>query len=290
MDSQQISLLHQSFDGLAQRHPDGDVEFWYARELMTVLGYSDWRNFLRAIDDARQACQQADGTVENHFVDATKMVFIGSGAQREVEDIILTRYACYLIAQNGDPRKPEIAFAQTYFALQTRRQELLEERIRLQERLQARERLKESETALSRNLYERGVDAEGFARIRSKGDSALFGGKATQAMKKQLAVPGNRPLADFLPTVTIAAKNLATEMTNHNVTSSDLQGEAPISKEHVQNNESVRRMLVGRGIAPEKLPAAEDLKKLERRVRSAETKMIKGTELPGGAGEEGGGV
>jgi len=218
--------------------------------------------------------------VENHFRGVTKMVPIGSGAERPVEDIMLTRYACYLIAQNGDPRKSSIAFAQTYFALQTRKQELIEEHMGLQQRLDARERLKESENALSRNLFERGVDEKGFARIRSKGDAALFGGKATQQMKSILAVPEGRPLADFLPTVTIAAKNLANEITNHNVTERDLQGELSITREHTQNNTTVRSMLVERGIRPESLPPAEDLKKLERRVKSAEKKMIEDSALP----------
>nr|WP_206018767.1 DNA damage-inducible protein D [Rubritalea profundi] len=193
------------------------------------------------------------------FCDVNKMVQLGSGAERAIEDIILTRYACYLIAQNGDPRKEPVAFAQTYFALQTRKLELIEERIRLNERLQAHEKLKNSETALSKNIFERGVDGQGFGRIRSKGDAALFGGHSTQSMKNQLAVPGKRPLDDFLPTITIAAKNLATEITNHNVSENDLQGENNITKEHVQNNQSVRNMLGERGIQPEKLAPAEDL-------------------------------
>jgi len=208
------------------------------------------------------------------------MVSIGSGAERSIEDIALTRYACYLIAQNGDPRKEPIAFAQTYFALQTRKQELIEERIRLHDRLQARQKLTESETELSKNIYERGVDDRGFGRIRSKGDAALFGGHTTQEMKIRLEVSENRPLADFLPTVTIAAKNLATEITNHNVKENDLQGESAITGEHIQNNTSVRTILGERGIKPEELPPEEDLKKLERRVKSAEKKMIKGSELP----------
>lgn len=201
------------------------------------------------------------------------MVQIGSGAERSVKDYMLTRYACYLIAQNGDPKKEEIAFAQSYFAVQTRKQERLEERISYVERVEARGRLRESEKRLSQNIYERGVDDAGFGRIRSKGDAALFGGNTTQQMKEKLGVKSNRPLADFLPTLTIAAKNLATEMTNYNVEQKDLQGESSITDEHVQNNTSVRSMLGERGIRPEELPPAEDMKKLERREKAAEKKL-----------------
>jgi len=272
--------LHTQFDEIANTWPDSEIEFWYARDLQVLLGYVQWRNFLDVIERAKAACANSGANVSNHFADASKMVPIGSGAERPVEDIMLTRYACYLIAQNGDPRKEPIAFAQSYFAIQTRKQEIIEERIKLQERLQARQKLRESETELSKNIYERGVDEQGFGRIRSKGDAALLGGKATHVMKGQLAVPDNRPLADFLPTVTIAAKNLATEITNHNVRQHDMQGEGPIADEHEQNNSSVRNMLVERGIKPEELPAEEDLKKLERRVKSDEKRLIKGTELP----------
>lgn len=188
------------------------------------------------------------------------MVFLGSGSQRAIEDLMLTRYACYLIAMNGDPRKQEIAFAQSYFALQTRRAELIDERIKLNARLAVRDKLRASEKTLSRNLYERGIDDQGFARIRSKGDEALFG-KTTAAMKKQYGISESKPLADILPTLTIAAKNLAVEMTNHNTQERDLQGEAAITTEHVQNNTSVRGMLANRGIYPEALPPAEDIKK-----------------------------
>lgn len=280
MNKEEIAIYQERFDQIAQTEPEEKIEFWFARDIMGHLDYDRWENFLNVIEKAVVACENSGVPVENHFRGVTKMVPIGSGAERPVEDIMLTRYACYLIAQNGDPRKSSIAFAQTYFALQTRKQELIEEHMRLQQRLDARERLKESENALSRNLFERGVDEKGFARIRSKGDAALFGGKATQQMKTILAVPEGRPLADFLPTVTIAAKNLANEITNHNVTERDLQGEQSITREHTQNNTTVRSMLVERGIKPEALPAAEDLKKLERRVKSAEKKMIEDSALP----------
>ena len=203
------------------------------------------------------------------------MVRLGSGAERAIEDVMLTRYACYLIAQNGDPRKEPIAFAQSYFAVQTRKQELIEDRMRLQARLDARERLRESERTLSTNIYQRGVDDTGFGRIRSKGDQALFGGHTTKVMKEKYGIAQTRPLADFLPTLTIAAKDLATEMTNHNVQQDDLRGEHTITREHVQNNKSVRDMLGQRGINPEKLPAEQDIKKLERQVKSEEKKIEK---------------
>jgi DNA-damage-inducible protein D len=280
MNKNTIVTLKTSFDAVQQFVPDSDVEFWYARDLQQMLGYVQWRNFLEVVEKAKKSCQTAGAIVQNHFADVSKMVGIGSGAERAIDDIVLTRYACYLIAQNGDPRKEPIAFAQTYFALQTRKQELIEERLRLHDRLQSRQKLTESETELSKNIYERGVDNQGFGRIRSKGDAALFGGHTTQEMKDKLEVSGSRPLADFLPTVTIAAKNLAAEITNHNVKENDLQGEPAITGEHVQNNTSVRTMLGERGIKPEELPPEEDLKKLERRVKSSEKKMIKESELP----------
>jgi DNA-damage-inducible protein D len=282
MDTSKVTKLTKSFDAVVQQIPNGTTEFWFARDLQDLLGYSEWRNFLKVIEKAKDSAHSVGATVQNHFVDVNKMVQIGSGAGRPIEDVMLTRYACYLVAQNGDPRKEAIAFAQTYFAVQTRKQELIEERILLQERLQARQKLTESETELSRNIYERGVDDLGFGRIRSKGDAALFGGNTTGQMKNKLEIPSNRPLADFLPTVTIAAKNLATEITNHNVRQKDLHGELTITEEHVQNNTGVRNMLGDRGIKPEELPPEEDIKKLERRIKSNEKRLINESKLPKG--------
>lgn len=267
MDEKTIGKLKKVFDDIIHISDNEEIEFWYARELQPLLGYSRWENFELVIKKAKMSCENASGNVEDHFRDATKMIKLAKNAERNVKEYILTRYACYLIAQNGDPRKDEIAFAQSYFAVQTRKQEIIEDRIKLIERLNAREKLKETEKILSQNIYERGVDDAGFGRIRSKGDQALFGGFTTKDMKVRLRVKENRPLADFLPTLTIAAKNLATEMTNYNVEQKDLYGEQPITDEHVQNNSSVRGMLDQRGIQPENLPPAEDLKKMERRVK-----------------------
>ena len=275
MDKKTISTMKKMFDDIMHTTEDGTVEFWYARELMGCLGYTTWRRFKDAINRAMESCKSAEIEVSDHFADAVKMVEIGSNAVRDVDDIMLTRYACYLIAQNGDPRKEEIAFAQSYFAVQTRKQELIEERIAYIQRTEARGKLRESEKRLSQNIYERGVDDAGFGRIRSKGDQALFGGRITQEMKEKLGVSDKRPLADFLPTLTIAAKNLATEMTNYNVEEKDLKGEGAITTEHVQNNTTVREMLATRGIKPEELPPSEDIKKLERKVKSQEKKIAK---------------
>jgi DNA-damage-inducible protein D len=270
-----VKAMQNRFDSLAQTVPGEEVEFWFARDLQEPLGYARWENFFTAISRAVESCKTTGYNPDYHFRGVTKMVSLGSGSERAIEDFMLTRYACYLIAQNGDPRKEPIAFAQSYFAVQTRRQELIEDRMRLQARLDARERLRESEKTLSQNIYERGVDDDGFGRIRSKGDEALFGGNTTLEMKNKFGIIQYRPLADFLPTLTIAAKNLATEMTNHNVAQDNLQGESDITREHVQNNVSVRDMLGQRGIRPENLPPEEDIRKLERRVKSEEKKLEK---------------
>ena len=285
MDTQKIQQYKNAFDLIAKEIKDdanNTIEVWYARELQQVLGYTRWENFVVAISRAIESCKTLKVNVDDHFREVTKMVLLGSGSHRKVQDFMLTRYACYLIAQNGDPKKEEIAFAQSYFALQTRKTELIEERLQQIARLDTRERLRSSEKQLSRNIYERGVDEKGFARIRSKGDYALFGGLTTEQMKQRLGIKSGA-LADYLPTLTIAAKNLATEMTNYNVEQKNLHGENSITAEHVQNNRSVRGMLGQRGIKPEELPPAEDIKKVERRVAKEEKSIIKETpKLPKG--------
>lgn len=273
MDTRTIASLRATFE--EHVHVENGVEFWYARELQKLLEYEKWENFVQVIERAKLACRQSKQDVKDHFPDVRKMVRLGSGSERSVDDYKLSRYACYLIAQNGDPRKESIAFAQTYFAVQTRKQEVLEQRIAVRERLDARERLSKAETELSKLIYERGVDGDGFARIRSKGDEALFGGKTTAQMKKKLGIPVKRPVADFLPTVTITAKNLATEITNHNVTKEDLRGEPPITSEHVKNNTRVRGLLKESGIIPEELPPAEDVKKIARNVKQEGKRLVK---------------
>lgn len=271
MKKEEILALFEDFEQVACE-TDG-IECWSARELSTLLGYTQWRNFTKVIDKAKEACASAGQSLYDHFAGVSKMVNLGSGAEREVDDMLLTRYACYLIAQNGDPRKPQIAFAQTYFAVQTRRAELIEQRLLEVERVKARAKLQETEKKLSGILYERGIDDKSFAIIRSKGDQALFR-LGTTTLKRKMNVPKNRPLADFLPTISIKAKDFAAEMTSVNVQTKDLHGATDISQEHVDNNTAVRQMLVKRGIVPENLPPAEDVKKVERRLTAEEKKAL----------------
>lgn len=273
MEKDTIIKLNKRFEEYAYQQ-DG-IEYWLARELQELLEYTQWRNFENVIAKAKIACEKSGNAVSDHFADVSKTIQMPKGATKIVPDFMLTRYACYLIAQNGDPKKEQIAFAQSYFAIQTRKQELLEERIQLMERLQAREKLAATETELSKNIYERGVDNSGFARIRSKGDWAMFGGYNTSDMKRKLGIKENRPLADFLPTITITAKQLATEITNFNVKKNNLQGEGNITSEHVKNNKDVRGLLGKSGIKPEELPIEEDIKKLERRVKSLDKEIAK---------------
>jgi DNA-damage-inducible protein D len=271
MKSEEIKTLFAQFES-ASAEIEG-IECWSARGLQKLLGYAQWRRFSETIDRAKEACKNAGEKISDHFADVGKMVEIGSGAEKEIDDILLTRYACYLIAQNGDSRKEQIAFAQNYFAVQTRRAEIIEQRILDYERVKARTKLAETEKALSGILYERGVDSNGFAIIRSKGDQALFR-LNTSMLKRKLGVPTNRPVADFLPTIAIKAKDLAAEMTSVNVQAKDLKGVAPIETEHVDNNAAVREMLLERGIIPEQLPPAEDIKKVERKLKSDEKKAL----------------
>lgn len=275
MKKELINELWQRFEA-ASGTIDG-VECWSARDLQAIFGYADWRNFLNALEKAREACGNAGESIDDHFVGITKMVDLGSGAQRPIDDFALTRYACYLIAQNGDPGKAEIAFAQTYFAVQTRKQEVIELRLQEADRIVAREKLKQTERKLSGLIFERGVDERSFGNIRHEGDRALFGGHGTNAMKQRLGVPENRPLADFLPTLTIKAKDFAAELTSHNVQEKDLKGDRAISREHIDNNWEVRSMLIKRGVKPEELPAAEDVEKVRRRLASEQKQVLKGT-------------
>jgi len=281
METNQVLTLTTTFEGHAQQTENG-VEFWLARDLQQLLGYKEWRNFLNIVTKAKTACEVSGHQTADHFVDVNKMVDLGSGSQREIPDIMLTRYACYLVAQNGDPAKQEIAFAQTYFAVQTRRAELIEQRLLEAERILARKKLSDTEKELSHLIYEQTGGNQDFALIRSKGDHALFG-RSTQAMKAQWRVPDSRPLADFAPTIILKAKDFATEITIHNARAHGMGSEPEISREHVTNNAAVRQTLLNRGIRPESLPPAEDVKKVERRLTSDEKKALKNPDTLEGA-------
>jgi len=273
MKKEVVKSLTDNFEAHSNQTENG-IEFWFARDLQHLLGYTKWDNFLNVISKAKTACEISGNQIIDHFADIGKMVQLGSGSRREIQDIMLTRFASYLIAQNGDPKKEQIAFAQNYFALQTRKFELIEKRIKDWERLIVRQKLSLSEKELSSLIYEKTGNNRNFGIIRSKGDKALFG-YSTQQMKNKLNVPKGRALADFLPTITIKAKDFATEITIFNISDKNLTTENLISNEHIKNNKGVRKLLLERGIKPEQLPPEEDIKKLERRVNSEKKRILK---------------
>ena len=273
MKNEIIHTLTNNFESHANQTEDG-IEFWLARDLQHLLGYTKWDNFVGVISKAKTACEISGESIEDHFADVGKMVSIGSGAEKEIQDIMLTRYACYLIAQNGDSRKESIAFAQRYFAVQTRKAELIEQKILEYERVQARNKLKVTEKELSQVIFEQTGGNQNFALIRSKGDAALFN-RTTQQMKVKWGLSSTKPLADHMPTILLKAKDFATEITIFNAKQHKMKSENQISKEHITNNKSVRSTLLSRGIVPENLAPEEDISKIERRLVSDEKKALK---------------
>jgi DNA-damage-inducible protein D len=272
MKTTQLQVLYKTFDDTRR---ENGVEYWYARDLYPLLGYTKWENFETALERGKEACKKAGGDVNDHFLGVRKVIKVGKGAEMEVSDYKLTRYACYLTTLNGDPRKIEIAFAQAYFVTQTRKMEVIEQRMAELERLTAREKLTMTEKAFAALAFSRGVDGRGISEIRSFGDKALFGGKTTEDMKKKLGVRKNTPLADVLPEVTISAKEFATAITSENTKRKDLQGRDGILNEHVTNNENVRGVLIKSNIYPESLPAAENIKKIKSRHKKEKLELEK---------------
>lgn len=273
MKKEIIQSLVINFESFVKKTEEG-VEFWLARDLQQLLGYDKWDNFLGVISKAKIACENSGNIVSDHFAGVGKMVKLGSGSEREIEDIMLTRLACYLVAQNGNPRKEEIAFAQNYFAVQTRKFEIIEKRIEEFERVKARHKLSETEKELSSVIFQQTRSDKNFALIRSKGDKALFG-YGTSEMKTRMGVPQSRALSDFQPTILLKAKDFATEITIFNTKAKNLKTEQSISEEHITNNRSVRKTLLSRDIIPERLPKEEDIKKIERKLTSDEKKNLK---------------
>ncbi|NQW28973.1 MAG: DNA damage-inducible protein D [Ignavibacteria bacterium] len=284
MKKELITRLLSEFESACRK--TGQTEYWSARELQKILEYSKWDNFLKVLDKARTACKSSSADVSEHFAYFAKNIELGHGAQRSLDDVLLTRYACYLVAQNADPAKDVVAFAQTYFAVQTRKQELIEQRLHEVDRIGARDKLTSTEIILSKMLFESGVNEKGFSVIRSKGDNALFGGINTHEMKRRLNIPNNRALADFLPTLTIKAKDLATELTTHNIQESNLNGQTEIENEHIENNTAVRKILVLRNVVPENLPASEDVVKVRRKLAADEKKLIEKKKKHKGSAKE----
>lgn len=273
MKKEIIQSLTKNFEEFANKTNEG-IEFWLARDLQNLLGYEKWSNFLNVVEKAKISCQTNKQEPSYHFADAGKTIEMPKTAVREVDDIMLTRYACYLVAQNGDPRKEEIAFAQTYFALQTRKAELIEQKILEHERVQARHKLAKTEKELSQVIFQQTGSDKNFALIRSKGDQALFS-KTTAQMKDRWKIKADKPLADHMPTILLKAKDFATEITIFNAKENKMGNENQISNEHITNNKTVRETLISRGITPENLPPEDDIKKLERKLQGESKKISK---------------